>query len=190
MRYYRENPEEPSGFQPAFLTGDSNLDREPNDYYKTPEPATMALLARERFCGTIWEPACGDGAISKLLTGQIISTDLYDRGFGESGIDFLTTTKEVDHIVTNPPYKLAQQFVQHALRCTSGKVAMLLKLNFLEGQARRDFWLNTPLRTVHVFSARLSFDKGEVAGKGSGLLAYAWYVWEHGYTGKPTIDWI
>jgi hypothetical protein len=177
-------------FQPAFLAGDSTEQRESNDYYKTPFHATMGLLYREAFDGVIWECACGDGAISRLLPGEVISTDLYNRGYGESGVNFLTTFKRVDHIVTNPPYLLAQKFVEHALECASGKVAMLLKLNFLEGQKRKPFFETTPLRTVYVFSNRVSFDKGECEGKGSGLLAYAWFVWEVGYHGPPALGWI
>ncbi len=179
-----------SNFQSSFLAGDSSEQREPNDYYKTPPRYTLPMLARERFDGVVWECACGDGAISRVLPGEVISTDLHDRGFGESGVDFLATTKQVNHIVTNPPYSLAQKFVEHALQCVSGKVAMLLKLNFLEGQKRKPFFERTPLRTVYVFSDRISFDKGDVESKGSGLLAYAWFVWEIGYQGKPTLEWI
>lgn len=183
-------------FQSAFLAGDSTEDREPCDFYKTPEHATLAILERERFEGWIWEPACGDGAISRLLEsrdgerGKVTSSDLHDRGYGDPNVDFLNTYRKVSHVITNPPYRLAQEFVEHALQCASGKVAMLLKLNFLEGQRRKPFFASTPLRTVYVFSKRISFDKGNVAGKGNGLLAYAWFVWEHGYVGKPTIEWI
>lgn len=179
-----------SDFQPAFLTGDSTEEREPTDYYKTPEHATRPLLSREKFDGIVWECACGDGAISRMLPGEVISTDLYNRGYGESGVDFLATVKQVNHVVTNPPYSLAQKFVAHALRCASGKVAMLLKLNFLEGQKRKPFFEATPLRTVYVFANRISFNKADVKGKGNGLLAYAWFVWEIGYQGKPTLEWI
>lgn len=180
----------PKGLQPTYLAGSSNLSRESEDYYKTPTHATLALLKRENFVGTVWEPACGDGAISRLLPGTVISTDLFNHGYGETGIDFLSQVREVNHIVTNPPYRLAQEFVEHALQCVDGKVAMLLKLNFLEGQRRKNFFAVTPLRTIYVFSKRLSFDKGEVKGKGSGLLAYAWYVWEHGYVDNPMVKWI
>jgi hypothetical protein len=65
-------------------------------------------LSVEHFEGTIWEPACGDGAISKVLEAagyDVISTDLIDRGFGQGGVDFLKTTKALGrNIVTNPPY--------------------------------------------------------------------------------------
>lgn len=179
-----------------FLAGDSPEDREPDDFYRTPEHATRALLEKESFEGTIWEPACGDGAISILLGKNVISTDLYKRGFGTPHVDFLRCIgcpifpDQINHIITNPPYKLAQEFIEHALKIVDGKVAMLLKLNFLEGQRRKSFWLTSPLKSVYVFSKRLSFDKGTEKGKGKGLLAYAWYVWDKNYEGKATIDWI
>jgi len=185
-----EREAERAEFRPQFLAGDSNLDREKDDYYKTPEHATRALLSRETFEGVTWEPACGNGAISRLLPGTVISTDLHDRGFGESGVDFLREIRPVDNVVTNPPYVLAREFVEHALKCARYKVAMLLKLNFLESQERYPFFENTPLRCVYVFSQRLSFDKGNEAGKGNGLLAYAWFVWDHRKEGPTQLGWL
>ena len=93
--------------------------REKDDFYPTPEPATRALLRSETFGPRIWEPACGDGAISRVLEQaghEVISTDLFDRGFGEARIDFLMERRLLaPHIVTNPPFKLAEAFVRHAL---------------------------------------------------------------------------
>lgn len=181
-----------SSLKDIYLTGSSEKTREVNDFYATPKHATEALLKLEKFDGVIWECACGDGAISKILKEngyKVISSDLIDRGYGIS-INFLLTEDTVQNIVTNPPFKQAQKFIEHALKSTTGKVAMLLKLNFLEGQRRNEFFKRTPLKNVYVFSKRLSFDKGNEKGKGNGLLAYAWYVWEQGYEGKPTIDWI
>jgi hypothetical protein len=181
----------------GFMAGDSTGERQREDYYKTPEHATVALLKREQFSGWIWECACGDGAISKAILNsdpynqsRVMSTDVFDRGYGETGVDFLHTHRAVDHIITNPPYRLAEEFVLHALECARDRVAMLLKLNFLESKGRKEFFQRTPLRTVYVFSNRLSFDKGDEKGKDRGLLAYAWFIWEKNYHGKPWIDWI
>lgn len=175
-----------------YLVGSSEKDREVQDFYPTPTYATLEILKRERLEGITWECACGDGAISKLLphNTNIISSDLFDRGYGETGVDFLNTYKQVNNIITNPPYKLAREFIEHALKCADKKVIMLLKLNFLEGQKRYEFFTESPLRTVYVFSKRLNFNKGNEEGKGNGLLAYAWYVWEQGYKSKPIIEWI
>jgi len=186
------------GLKEIYLAGSSEKERDPQDFYRTPTYATEKLLELEQFEGTIWEPACGDGAISKVLIENgysrfnIYSTDLFDHGYGHSGIDFLKVKNNstYDNVITNPPYKYAQEFIEKGLEVANKKVVMLLKLNFLEGQKRYEFFKRTPLKNIYVFSKRLSFDKGKEKSKGNGLLAYAWYVWEKEYSGKPMIDWI
>src|SRR5438874_9423105 len=88
-----------------------SADREKDDFYPTPAPATVALLAKEQFGPSIWEPACGDGAISKVLEANghnVVSTDLFNRGYGEARIDFLMEQQLLaPQIVTNPPFKMA-----------------------------------------------------------------------------------
>lgn len=96
-------------------------------------------------------------------------------------------------IITNPPYKYAKEFVEHALSISiSGvKVAMFLKLTFLEGKARRNLFEKYPPKTVHVFSNRIKCAKnGNFEETGSSAVAYAWFIWEKGFKGKPTIEWI
>lgn len=94
--------------------------RAPNEFYPTPPEAARALLSVESFDGDIWEPACGDGAISEVLVGagyDVVSTDLIAYGYGEAGVDFLTQTKaRAKHIVTNPPYAPALPTPSCAMR--------------------------------------------------------------------------
>lgn len=173
--------------------------REKNDFYPTPPEATEALLNVWDFPDDefIWECACGDGAISKVLkdNGNVVhSTDKYDYGYGQSGIDFLTTTKAdipfgFHTIITNQPFKLAEKFVYHAHNIGITKLAMFLKLSFLEGQARKKMYGIYKPAKVFVFSKRISFPvKGK---KKSGMIAFAWYVWDVNYpTPKPIIEWI
>jgi hypothetical protein len=173
----------------------SSTGRPEHDWYPTPPDATLALLRQETFDGSIWEPACGDGAISEVLAGfgyeDILSTDLIDRGYGEGEHDFFTSPHAADNIITNPPFKYAQEFVEHALDKTTGKVAMLCKLAFLEGQKRKEFFERTPLETVYVFSKRVNFYRDGEKGKlGTSMIAFAWFVWSHGYEGDPLIKWI
>lgn len=96
------------------------------------------------------------------------------------------------NIVTNPPFKLGVPFANHALDLATSKVAMLLKLAFLEGQERRELFERAPPIRVWVFSRRISFIRGNehTAKIGGGMMSFAWFVWEHGYTGKPTLGWI
>jgi hypothetical protein len=73
------------------------------DFFQTPAWATYALIDNEKFSGEIWESACGDGALSRVLakTGcSISSSDLHDRGYGDVGIDFLTAKRQAENIVT------------------------------------------------------------------------------------------
>jgi hypothetical protein len=160
------------------------------DFYPTPDYATEELLKRERFEGSIWECACGDGAIAKFFP-TCKATDLRtDLGYGQRGVDFLKTTDSVDNIITNPPYSLGQEFVEHALECANKKVVMLLKLVFLESVGRKPLFDRNMLKTVYVFRRRLKIYKDGIIGKNSGLIAYAWYIWDKEYNGKPQIEWI
>jgi hypothetical protein len=180
--------------QPLSIVGVSP-GRPEYDFYRTPSEAVEALLRYEEFEGLIWEPACGDGAISQVLerTGHhVISSDLIDYGFGVPNVDFLNTTKIVENIITNPPYKYAQDFAEQALSCTTDKVAMLMKLTFLEGVKRQPFFKNSPLKTVYVFSKRIKLNRNgnDEAYKNGGMIAFAWFVWDHTYGGEPSIRWL
>lgn len=171
--------------------------RERDDFYPTPPEGTEALLKVEKFDGPIWEPACGAGDMSRVLERagyQVVSTDLVDRGHGESRVDFLMEyTARAPNIVTNPPFKLGEQFARHAVGLATGKVAFLVRIQFLEGLTRRQLFAQSPLKRVWVFSWRLPISRGEVkpeAERTGSMATYAWFVWERGYTGAPTIGWL
>ena len=165
------------------------------DFFPTPKWATFALIENETFNGDIWECACGDGAMSRVLaeTGQAVrSTDLYDRGYGTSGVDFLTTQSEADNIITNPPYNCAEGFVASGLKQTKYKLALLLRLAFLEGRNRANtIFKNSPPARVWVFSDRITFYPSGVEPKGSGTTAYAWFVWDkQAPSGQTELKWL
>lgn len=174
-------------------------EREQHDYYATEPKAVEALLANESFSPYVWECACGEGHISKVLADagyEVKNSDIVDRGLeGTEIIDFLKTTeKDVPYdIITNPPYKYAKEFVGKALEIVmdGAKVAMFLKLTFLEGQARRALFVKAPPKTIYVFSGRVKCAKnGKFDEIGSSAVAYAWFVWEKGYKGNPIIRWV
>ena len=172
-----------------------SADREKDDFYPTPAAGTRALLAVEKFDGQIWEPACGEGDMSRVLEAagyDVISTDLVDRGYGTPRHDFLMEWQpRAPNIVTNPPFKMCEQFVSKALTLTTGKVAILARLAWLEGKQRRILFEETPLARVWIFSGRLGFDRGRLAKVGAGgMIAFAWFVWEHGHEGSPVLGWI
>jgi hypothetical protein len=183
--------------------GNPERGRVENDYYATPTETTLALP--EDILYPALEPACGEGHISKLLTGgDVVSTDLVFRGYGKGGVDFLNENfyeelyfpSKYNTVITNPPFNLFQEFVEKALKVSNKKVIMFGKLQALEGMKRATFLQTTPLKTVYVFKRRQQLlpngkDFKEITGrKSSNTMAFAWYVWEKGYTGKPQIEWI
>ena len=163
------------------------------DFFPTPAWATEALIDNEAFQGDIWECACGNGAMSEVLqrTGStIISSDLYDRGYGEAGVDFLKARRQYDNIVTNPPYNAAEAFVHAGLVSARRKFALLLRLAFLEGANRqRTIFGRTPPARIWVFSERITFYPAGAIQKGSGTTAYAWFVWDKDAVGSPELKW-
>ncbi len=164
------------------------------DFYPTPAWATQALMDHESFEGVVWEPACGDGAMAEVLTNsglQVFASDLYVRGYGKHSTDFLTYDQVFPNIITNPPYNLAEKFVLCALEKSEKKVALLLRLAFLESAGRqRNIFQKFPPSRVWVFSERVTFyPKGEERESG-GTTAYAWFVWDHSYAGPTELKWI
>jgi len=178
-----------------------------NDFYATHPDSVKALLKVETIIYPAWECACGEGHISKEVVGTILSTDLIYRNFGIGGVDFLsdetlknmitnlTDITAINTIITNPPFNLFQEFLEKSLQMANKKVIFFGKLQALEGIKRATYLETTPLRTVYVFKKRQQLmrngkeldDNGK---KMSSTMAFAWYVWEIEYTGKPTIVWI
>jgi hypothetical protein len=153
-----------------------------------------ALLAVESLARTIWEPACGPGSIVHVLRAAghaVYATDLVDYGCpqSESGIDFLKTTVALaETVVTNPPYKRANQFVAHALQLCP-RVVMLLRLAFLEGQRRSTILEDGGLARVNVFKNRLPMMHcaGWNGPRATSSIPFAWFVFERGYCGPPEL---
>lgn len=174
-------------------------ERETNDYYATEPKAAHLLMEVEKFSPMMWECACGEGHLAKEFEKagyQVYATDLIDRGYG-SQQDFLTSDAPPFagfDIITNPPYSKAQEFVEHALNISADgcKVAMFLKIQFLEGKSRRELFKKYPPKTVYVCSERIKCAKnGDFeSSKEHSSVCYAWYVWQKGYTGNTVIKWI
>jgi hypothetical protein len=178
------------GFKPTMKRF---ADLDGPDFFPTPAWATHALANNETFVGEIWESACGNGAMSEVLesySNPIVSSDLYDRGYGEAGIDFLKCGRRATNIVTNPPYNCAEGFVRAGLEKADRKFALLLRLAFLEGANRQRtiFSLRPPSR-VWIFSERITFYPANAVQKGSGTTAYAWFVWDKDSVGHSELKW-
>jgi hypothetical protein len=179
------------GFKP---TTKRFADLDGPDFFPTPPWATFALIDNEKFNGAIWECACGDGTMSRVLeeTGcAVLSSDLYDRGYGEVGLDFLTSTRCADNIVTNPPYNCAEGFVASGVKRARRKFALLLRLAFLESANRaRTIFSECPPSRVWVFSERITFYPAGAKVNGTGTTAYAWYVWDKDAPDRTELKWL
>lgn len=173
-----------------------------DDFYATPENAIRAILDVVELKGSILEPACGDGAISKILkeyypNSEIISQDLVDRGYGIGGVDYLTfnPNRKFDNIITNPPFNLAKEFIEKSLELANDKVIIFAKIQLLESESRKDLFLNSPLKYIYVFSKRVSPLRNgkplnEKGKPWASTMCFAWFVWEIGYTGEPIVRWL
>ena len=188
----------------SLVGGSVNYERVENDFYATDPNSVRDLLDIYSISGnSFYEPCCGQGHIAKVLKeyypdAKHYATDLIDRGYGVGDIDFLTYNfdDKVDWIITNPPYSLAKEFVDKSLSITNKGVAMFLKIQFLEGQARRDWFKETPLKYVYVFSKRQDpLRDGQALNPKTGkkwgsTMCFSWFIWEHNYNGEPIIRWI
>lgn len=172
-------------------------EREKLDFYATDERGIRELLKREKFNHTIWECACGMGHIGKVLEEnnyKVKATDICYRGYGsKEEIDFFNVKENDLDIVTNPPFFCANEFLEHALKISKPKtkIAMLFRLAFLEGQKRYKLFKKYPIKKVYVFAKRLNCAKNADFKKyPNSRIAFAWFVWEVGYKGSTTIEWI
>jgi hypothetical protein len=166
------------------------------DLYSTPACAVRALMQAEQLPPRIWEPAAGRGAIVQVLRGHghaVIASDLIDHGFELHFVgDFLEQTRlpaGCECIVTNPPFKIVDRFIAHALDL-SPRVIVLARLALLESTRRTEILERRGLARLHVFRNRLPMmhRDGWTGPRASSATAYAWFVWERGYSGSVIVD--
>ena len=192
-----------STFVTLGASNHSEGERETNDYYATDPKALEVFLDKIdedgiRLHKNIWECACGEGHLSEVLKSRgyyVWSTDLVDRGYGSGNTDFLKSISDswYGDILTNPPYKYAKEFVEKALKVTriGAYTIMFLKVQFLEGQGRRELFKKYPPKYVYVNSVRQTcYLNGDMSRKMSSASCYYWFVWEKGFIGEPVIRWI
>lgn len=194
-----------SGHNTFVTLGASNHakdDRSKNDFYATPPLAVEQLLEVEKFNENIWEPAVGMGHISNILEKngyKVKKSDIIkmtdDPDFEK--IDFLMTSgKWEGDIVTNPPFCLAQPFINKALDLVEdgAKVAMFLKIQFLEGTKRyNSIFVDNPPKRIYVAVSRYGCTRDGVFdenGNSGSAICYCWFIWEKGFKGDPIIKWI
>ncbi len=173
-------------------------DREENDFYATnPKALELFLDNFKKLNDCVWECACGEGHLAELLKNRgycVEATDLIDRGYGVSGKNFLEYVCPTEgDILTNPPFKLAEKFVEKgmSLLYQGNHLILFLKIQFLEGQKRKELFKKYPPKYVYCHSSRQQCSKNaDFENLKATTQFYAWYVWEKGYTGDTIIKWI
>jgi len=154
--------------------------RHENDAYWTPPLAVRQLMRFTSFEGPILEPACGTGNISLTLQNEyhlkVYSYDKYDYGFGKTGVDFLLKYRypKFNSLITNPPYDLHMEFLQQAAQITPTKFAFLMRLQYLEGKARSEFYEQFHLDVLVVGRTPIEVEHGQVRR----MIPYAWYIFD------------
>lgn len=164
------------------------------DLYCTHPDAVTELLNLETFSHDIWEPCDGLGHISDVLTANgydVRRSDLLTRGRDIEQLDLLTCNEPWQgDIITNPPYSHALPIIRKCMELAQdgNKVAMWLRILFLESKARKELFRQYPPKRVWISSSRIpcSDRDGNFHGSAQG---YAWFVWEKGYKGKTELNW-
>jgi len=156
-----------------------------NDFVATPIPVIEALLRYEKFEGEIDEPCCGDGAISKCLEKngmRVNSSDLFDYGFGNTGIDLFSLSESVDNIITNPPFTTQSKVKKHLLGLVKKKMALLWYVKNIGNEIEAP--TGKYLKSIYVFNSRINWVGAKLGWK------FAWYVWDKEHKGGVTITYI
>lgn len=172
------------------------LPRDPHDFQPTPPEPTRAFLsaelARLTQFGTVWEPACGDGAMARELEScglAVIASDLVDRGFGEQRDFFDFATAPARAIVTNPPYCEVNwrdgrgRFILHALETLGvDYMALLLSWDWPGAGGLAGLWRAHPPARVYLMRWRIDF-----TGQGAPPMLNSWFVWDRSHVGEPVL---
>jgi hypothetical protein len=186
----------------ALMLGvNPKAERQKDDFYATNPKALLLLLEKLKkdkikLSQTIWECACGEGHLSKILLQKgyyVRSSDKIDRGYGDVEDFLCIEDKWHSDILTNPPFKLAEKFVEKGMELLKegNKLILFLKIQFLESENRFKLFKKFPPKFVYVHSSRqLCAKDGDFDKYKSTTQFYSWYVWEKGYSGETILRWI
>ena len=186
--------------------GNPKGERVTHDFYATDPKALKMLMEEYQFNeGSFLEPCVGNGNLANIIKdefpgSEITCIDIVDRGYPNTIIhDFLTweTDEKFDNIITNSPYSIAKEFVEKGLSLLDegGKMAMFLKVQFLEGMKRQLMFEKYPHKYMYVFTKRMPTwkngqPKDENGKKWATTMCHAWFIWEKDSKAEPIIRWL
>jgi hypothetical protein len=171
-----------------------NLEQRPRqegDWYPTPRDVTSVLFDRVFFEGGIYEPCCGDGSLALVAEEDynypVVGTDLHDRGYGVghgNKYDVLKLKKLLaPNVVTNPPFNIAAEIIDHLWSLKPKKMAMLLKSTFWHADNRRELFNRMPPSRIIALTWRPDF-----LNLKRPTMEVIWCVWEEGHTGPTSFE--
>ena len=186
-----------SVFSNIGASSHSKYEREANDYYST-DPLAIQLLHKHHLLDTnirYWETACGGGRLSKELIRlgyDVVSSDLYDRGYGDVGVDFFKCRDVFQgNTITNPPYSVINDWIAHSLKVTANKVYIFCRIQTIETVKRYKIFKDNPPLLICPFVKRIPCYKGESTSKNGSAVCYSWFIWDNKVDNEDTkVKWL
>jgi len=161
--------------------------RQHGDWYPTPEEVTEVLFPHVRIKGDVLEPCCGDGSLAKVIERhghRVIATDLYYRGYGDGHGERFDVLKlkelPAPNVITNPPFNIAKQIIEHLLSLQPDLLALVLKASFWHAKSRMDLFERHPPSKIIALTWRPDFLHLKRP-----TMEVIWCVWQRGHNG-PT----
>ena len=186
-----------SVFSNIGASNHSKFEREKHDYYST-DPLAIRLLHKHGLLDKniqYWETACGGGRLSNELIRlgyDVVSSDLYDRGYGDVGVDFFKCNEVFQgNTITNPPYSFINDWIAHSLKITSNKVYIFCRIQTIETVKRYRIFKENPPLLICPFVKRIPCYKGESMSKNGSAVCYSWFIWDNTVDNEDTkVKWL
>lgn len=186
-------------FRNIGASSHSKYEREKNDYYST-DPLAIQLLHKHNLLDKnvpYWETAVGGGSLAtelKRLGYDVVKeTDLFDRGYGDSGVDFFKCNEVFQgNTITNPPYKYINDWILHSLKVTSNKIYIFCRIQTIESSSRYNkIFKKYPPIYICPFVKRISCYRNNDKSLNGGAVCYSWFIWDNTVDNKDTkVKWL
>ena len=172
--------------------------RERDDFYST-DPVAIQLLDKHGLLDkevAYWETACGSGKLAKELIrlGYDVSraSDLFDRGYGDVGVDFFKCNEVFEgNLITNPPYKYINEWIQHSIDLASRKSYVFCRIQTIESIKRWHIFKNNPPTLICPFVQRVKCYKNDDTSYKSSAVCYSWFIWDNTVNnGETKVKWL
>lgn len=160
----------------------TNLTKRALDFYPTDPAWVHVLMRHENFSLFIDEPCCGDGAISKVLKEhghEVFSSDIKDCGYPGTVVTDALKINDINNVITNPPYNIATTLINHWIDRARDKVAVLMRLGYLDGQQRYEQFKGRRPHKIILIVDRMLYSNQETGKKEPSQYPHVWLIWDN-----------